>query len=329
MVETPLKKLLARLRETQRRLGHRHNTELAYASWVKRFVRYHRFATEAELCATPNRSIEQFLRHLANEQLLSASSINQALNALIFLYTKTLGVQLSYLDIPHMKRAGNLQVTLTDAEARRVLDHLSGDVYLIVALMYGSGLRVNEACSLRVQDLDFARAQIVVRETKGGNHRVTMLPKALITPLQNHLAVIRHQHQRDLAQERGYAWIPSALRRKYPNAESDWSWQYLFPSRKLSRHNQEPENPRLYRFHKSPKTIAKAVRTAAQAANLNKRVTPHIFRHTFATQLRRHGYAVEQIQKLLGHKKRETTMRYLRGVDIDTAGIRSPFDVEG
>jgi integron integrase len=263
---------------------------------------------------------------LADEKRLSASSINQALNALVFTYTKVLDVQLSYLKIPHVRRTKNLQVALSTYEAQQVLNHLSGEEYLIVALMYGSGLRVNEACSLRVKDLDLAHAQIVVRESKGGDHRVTILPEVLLQPLQNHLEVIKYQHQEDLRRGHGFTWIPTALRRKYPNAETDWQWHYVFPSRKLSRHNQEPNNPRLYRFHKSPYTIGKAVKKAANVAGIDKRVTPHVFRHTFATQLRRQGYEVEQIQKLLGHKKRETTMRYLHGVEVDISRITSPLD---
>ena len=322
-----MSEFLQQVRQTTRRLGLADATEQSYTGWIRRYIFFHHFQSADEISRAPRADIEQFLTHLANEQQLSASSINQALSALIFLYKQVLHVDLPYMNIPRPKSVKALQLPLDDAEAAALLSHLSGETYLLAALMYGAGLRVKEACTLRVQNLDFAHHKILVAETKGGDHRITLLPRRIDEALQAHLKLVRDQHDRDVQQGHGYAWLPPALRRKYPNAEREWQWQYVFPSRKLNRHRREPDNSTLYRFHVSPSTVAKRVKQAAQSAEIDKRVTPHILRHSFAVHLRKHGYSVEQIQKLMGHKSDRTTQyHYLRSIQPDLDHVLGPLD---
>jgi integron integrase len=322
-----MSQFLQQVRQTTRRVGLADATEQSYTGWIRRYILFHHFQSTDEISRSPRADIEAFLIHLADEQQLSASSINQALSALIFLYKQVLQIDLPYLSIPRPRSVKALQLPLDDAEAAVLLSHLSGETYLLAALMYGAGLRVKEACSLRVQNLDFNHHKILAAETKGGDHRITLLPRRIVEPLQAHLKLVRNQHDRDRQQGHGYVWLPPALHRKYPNAEQEWPWQYVFPSRKLSRHRREPDNPTLYRFHISPSTVAKQIKRAAQAVNIDKRVTPHILRHSFAVSMRKRGYSIEQIQKLMGHKSTKTTQyHYLRSIEPDIEGIRGPMD---
>lgn len=322
-----MSQFLLLIRETTRRLGLADATEQAYVRWAKKFIRFHDFQSQAELERTPRQAIEIYLSYLANEKRLSASSVNQALSALIFLYKEVLQVDLPYLSISRPPAVKALQHPLDENEIAALFSHLEGDMYLLAALMYGAGLRVKEACSLRVKDLDFAHHKILITEAKGGDHRITLLPKQLESQLKIHLDVVKALHKRDLVHGNGYAWLPPALRRKYPNAEREWGWQYVFPSQKLSRHRREPENTTLYRFHRSPSTIGKAVKSAAVEADISKRVTPHILRHSFAVYLRKQGYSIEQIRKLMGHKSDKTTQyHYLRSIEPDIEKIKGPLD---
>lgn len=185
--------------------------------------------------------------------------------------------------------------------------------------MYGAGLRV--------KDFDLAYNKILVTNAKGGDHRLTLLPKQIVSPLQVHLAQVKKQHDHDLQRGSGFAWLPPALRHKYPQAEREWQWQYAFTSRQLSRHRREPDNTTLYRFHVSPNSISRSVKIAAHAAGIDKRVTPHILRHSIAVSMRKRGYSLEQIQKLMGHKSTKTTQyHYLRSIEPDLEGIRGPLD---
>ncbi len=322
-----MSRFLDEVRETIRRRGLADSTEKTYTSWIKRYILFHHYKSRDEIARAPRNDIERFLNHLANELQLSASSVNQALGALIFLYKTVLHTDLPHLDIPRQKTIKALQHPLDDLEARALLAHLHGQDYLLAAIMYGAGLRVKEACSLRIKDFDFAHNKIWVANAKGGDHRLSLLPKLIISPLQAHLRLVKKKHVRDLSLGRGHAWVPLALRRKYPQAEREWQWQYAFPSRRLSRHRREPENTTLYRFHISPNSISRSIKYAAQAAGISKRVTPHILRHSFAVFLRKQGYSLEQIQKLRGHKNTKTTQyHYLRSIEPDIEGIRGPLD---
>lgn len=322
-----MSQFLDEVRTTIRRRGLADSTEKTYVSWIKRYILFQDYQSQDEMTNAPPDNIEGFLNHLATDLNLSASSINQALGALIFLYKSVLRVEMPYLEIPRQKSVKALQHPLDDNEAKALLSHLQGRDYLLAAIMYGAGLRVNETCSLRVKDFDFAHSKILVTHAKGGDHRLTLLPKQIVSSLQAQLASVKEQHDHDLQRGHGFVWLPPALRRKYPHAEREWQWQYAFPSRKLSRHRREPDNTTLYRFHVSPNSISGSVKIAAQAAGIDKRVTPHILRHSFAVSMRKRGYSLEQIQALMGHKSTKTTQyHYLRAIEPDIAGIRGPLD---
>lgn len=322
-----MSKFLQQVREKTRLVGLADATERTYTSWIKRFIRFHKFQSEAEISQSPREYIETYISYLANEKQLSASSVNQAISALVFLYKEVLRVDLPYMSFKRPKRIHALQHPLPADEVLTLLSHLHGDIYLMAAIMYGAGLRVSEVCSLRVKDFDFAHSKILVTNAKGGDHRITFLPKRIIPQLKAHLEVVRAQHQRDIQNGYGYAWLPPSLRRKYPHAERDWRWQYAFPSQKLSRHRREPENETLYRFHRSPSTISSAVKRTADKLGFEKRVTPHILRHSFAVEMRKRGCSIEQIQKLMGHKNDKTRqLHYLRSIEPDINHLKGPLD---
>lgn len=318
---------LQRVREKSRSVGLADSTEQTYASWIKRYILFHKFQTELEIGRAPREDIETYIAHLTSVQKLSASSVNQAISALVFLYKEVLRINLPYMSFKRPKKVHALQHPLDANEALTLLSHLPDDLYLMAAIMYGAGIRVTEVCSLRIKDFDFAHHKILVTEAKGNDHRITFLPKSIIPQLKTHLEVVKAQHKRDIQNGHGYTWLPPALRRKYPNAEREWRWQYSFPSQKLSRHRREPENKTLYRFHRSPSTIGSAVKRTANKLGFEKRVTPHILRHSFAVDMRKRGYSVEQIQKLMGHKSDKTTQfHYLRSIEPDIDNLKGPLD---
>ena len=322
-----MSEFLQRVRKKTRAVGLADTTEQTYTSWIRRYILFHKFQTEEDIDRSPREDIETYVSHLANVQKLSASSVNQAISALVFLYKEVLRVDLPYMSFKRPKKIHALQHPLDAAEVLTLLSHLRNDMYLMAAIIYGAGLRVTEVCSLRIKDLDFAHNKILVTEAKGTAQRITFLPKRIIPQLKAHLEMVKAQHQRDIENGYGYVWLPPALRRKYPNAELEWRWQYVFPSQRLSRHRREPENETLYRFHRSPSTIGSAVKRTADKLGIEKRVTPHILRHSFAVDMRKRGYSVEQIQKLMGHKSDKTTQfHYLRSIEPDIDNLKGPLD---
>ncbi len=314
-------KLLDRLRQTIRRKGYSIRTEEAYVRWVRRFILFHDKRHPKDMGP---REIEAFLTHLAADLNVAPSTQNQALQAILFLYREVLDApiadELHYL---YAKRPKRLPTVLSREEARRVIDALNGTPKLVVQLLYGSGLRLLECLRLRVHDLDFAQHQIIVRDGKGAKDRVTVLPDRLVLPLQEHLRRVRQIHQRDLEQGLGSVYLPYALERKYPHAHKAWQWQYVFPSDRLST---DPRSGVVRRHHLHPTAIQRAVRKAAQLAGIQKHVTPHTFRHSFATHLLEAGYDIRTVQELLGHKDVATTMIYTHVMQRGPYAVRSPLD---
>lgn len=221
------------------------------------------------------------------------------------------------------KKPKRLPVVLTRDEVERILTHLSGEYRLMAQLLYGSGLRLIECIRLRVKDIDFAQRQIIVRDGKGGKDRVTMLPASIVQPLQEHLQRVKRLHDQDLARGYGTVHLPYALERKYPNANREWSWQYVFPSDRLST---DPRSGKTQRHHLDESGLQKAVRQAAQRANIHKPVGCHTFRHSFATHLLQNGYDIRTVQELLGHKDVKTTMIYTHVLQRGGLAVRSPLD---
>lgn len=315
-------KLLDQVRQVLRLKHYSYETEKAYVHWVKRFILHYGKRHPAEM---GKEDVEAFLVYLAADQHVSASTQNQALSALLFLYHEVLQKPLGWVDVTWAKKPERLPVVLTREEVRAVLAQLSGEVLLIVQLLYGAGLRLNECLSLRVQDIDFGQHLIVVRDGKGQKDRTTTLPERIVHDLHEHLVAVQKQHHADLQKGYGRAPLPDALDRKYVNAERDWVWQFVFPSKTLSR-NPRADDDTLYRFHLHESTVQRAVKTAAGKAGVHKRVNPHVFRHSFATHLLEAGHDIRTIQELLGHKDVKTTMIYTHVLNKGPLGVRSPLD---
>jgi integron integrase len=267
--------------------------------------------------------VETFLTHLAVSQRVSASTQNQALNALVFLYRHVLEIDLGQIGAVRARRPCRLPVVLSPDEVMAVIDELDGPRRLMAQLMYGSGLRVSECCRLRVKDVDIERRQIVVRQTKGDKDRVVMLPEAARPAMIDQLARRRALHERDL--RRGFGWVelPAAYARKDPGAAISLGWQFVFPSARRSPH---AASGRTGRRHIHVSAVQRAVKEAARAAGISKRVTCHTLRHSFATHLLEAGCDIRTVQKLLGHRKLETTMIYTHVMETGPAGVRSPLD---
>jgi integron integrase len=270
------------------------------------------------------KEVQEFLTYLASERKVSASTQNQALSALIFLYRNVLHEE---LDLPTRlitaKRSTHLPTVLTPTEVRNVLQYVEDTTGLIARLLYGSGMRLQECLRLRVKDIDFGNHRIIVRSAKGANDRSTLLPETLIEPLQFQLKTTQLIHQKDLKEGYGETLLPFALSKKYHNAGKEWVWQYVFPA---SQRSTDPESGVVRRHHLHPSAVQKAVRRAAQKAGLDKRVTPHTFRHSFATHLLEAGYDIRTVQELLGHKDVKTTMIYTHVLQRGGLAVKSPLD---
>jgi integron integrase len=317
----PKARLLDQVREVLRVKHYSIHTEDAYVAWIKRYIFFHQKRHPREMGAP---EVQAFLSDLAVRQNVSASTQNQALNALVFLYSEVLHLELDWMhDLVRARRTHRVPVVLSKPEVQRVLAAMTGTTQLMGKLLYGTGLRLTECLRLRVKDLDFARGQIIVRDGKGEKDRVTMLPDALRQPLQEHLARVKILHESDLKSGRGEVYLPEALARKYPSAPKEWPWQYVFPSAKLSR---DPRSPSIRRHHVDEQMLQRAVRAAAQLAGINKTVTPHTFRHSFATHLLEAGYDIRTVQELLGHAHVTTTQIYTHVMQKPGLGITSPLD---
>lgn len=297
-------------------------TEEAYVDWARRFILFHGKRHPADMGAE---EIRDFLSHLASARNVSASTQNQAKSALLFLYKEVLGLDLPWLDeVISAKKGKRLPVVLTQTEMRRLLNGTSGSMGLIVALLYGTGMRLMEGLRLRVKDIEFTRREIIVREGKGNKDRVTVLPENLILPLQKHLEKVKVLHAKDLEAGFGEVYLPDALAVKYPNAARSWGWQYVFPS---SVRSLDPRTGIERRHHVHEASVQRAVREAAKLANIHKPVTPHVLRHSFATHLLQAGYDIRTVQELLGHKDVSTTMIYTHVLNKGGRGVVSPLDV--
>lgn len=315
------KKLLEQVSDAIRREHYSYRTEQTYIQWIKRFISFHNTRHPAEMGAP---EIEAFLTHLAVEEKVAASTQNQALSALLFLYRHVLEQELGPIDALRAKPSKNLPVVLSKVEVTQLLNRMTGTQALLARLLYGSGMRLAEGLSLRVKDIDFEQHQILVRDGKGEKDRVTLLPGTLHTALRTQLAYARCLHEEDLAQGLGAVYLPNALSRQYPNAEREWGWQYVFPSHHLST---EPGTDTIRRHHLDPSGLQKAIRGAARAIGLVKPVGPQTLRHCFATHLLEAGYDIRTVQELLGHKDVKTTQIYTHVLQRGPMGVRSPLDM--
>lgn len=316
------KKLLDQVRETLRRKNYAYRTEESYTGWIRRFILFHGKRHPREMGAA---EIETYLTYLAVEREVAPSTQNQALAALQFLYQYVLQKPLDEEILPApAKRKKHLPVVLSKQESRAVIERLSGTHKLITQLLYGSGLRITECLRLRVKDLDFQRGEIIVRSGKGGKDRVTVLPDCLKPILKRQLKRAKLLHQDDLSEGGGSVYLPRGLARKYPSAEREWIWQYVFPALNLSA---DPRTGEIRRHHLGASSLRRDIKSAARDAGITKHVTPHTFRHSFATHLLEDGYDIRTVQELLGHSDVSTTMIYTHVLNKGGRGVRSPLDI--
>jgi integron integrase len=319
-------RLLDEVRSVMRRLHYSIHTERSYCDWIARYVRFHRMQSREALLSAGAPEVEVFLTHLAEDGKVAASTQNQAMNALVFLYKRVLEHPLDgRIDAARANKEPRAPVVLTREEVARMLPLVDGQAGLVVRLLYGSGLRITEAVRLRVLDVDFGYKQITVRSGKGNKDRVTTFPEKLTDPLKMHLAKVREIHERDLAEGFGEVYLPFALERRFPNAPSEWRWQYVFPAATRAV-DPRSDSGKVRRHHVDQSVINKAIKRAVKLLGTDKRVSAHTFRHSFATHLLERGTDIRTIQALLGHKDVETTMIYTHVLKQGAQGVSSPLD---
>jgi len=315
-------KLLDQIRDRIRTKHYSLRTETQYVQWIKRFILFHDKRHPQEMGAA---EVEAFLTHLAVVGKVSASTQNQALSALLFLYKEVLSIDLPWLDkVVRAKQPQRLPVVLTRTEVQAVLTRMSGTYGLMANLLYGTGMRLMECVRLRVKDVDFEREEILIRNGKGAKDRITLLPKSLTGSLQAHLLQRRTLFDDDSRSGKASVYLPDALERKYPNAATDWAWQYIFPSGSFSI---DPRSGVERRHHIDEKLLQRAMKKAVQASGITKLATPHTLRHSFATHLLDSGCDIRTIQELLGHKDVHTTMIYTHVLNKGGRGVKSPLDM--
>lgn len=313
--------LFTAVREAARLRHYSLRTEKTYLAWVRRFVR---FCGGRHPRTLGSGEISTFLTHLAVDLKVSASSQNQALQALLFLYREVLQVDLPRLDsVVRADTPRRLPVVLTHDEVRKVFANLRGRARLVVGLLYGSGLRLSEALEIRVKDLELERRELVVRHGKGGKDRVTMIPAELVEPLESHLAGLEAWFRREREVGAPGVSLPNALKKKYPGASTSLGWQWLFPSHSYCR---DPCDGTLVRYHVHPRTLQRTVQAAIRKAGINKPAGCHTFRHCFATHLLEAGYDIRSVQELLGHSDVKTTMIYTHVLNRGGRAVKSPLD---
>jgi integron integrase len=314
-------KLLDRVRAALRRKHYSIRTEQAYVSWIRQFILFHDTRHPRDLAEN---DVGRFLTHLAVDRCVAASTQNQALSALVFLYRDVLYRPLDYVeDVRRAKKPEKLPVVFTPEEVRALLVHLDGVRWIVTSLLYGTGMRLLECLRLRVKDLNFGYAQIEVRDGKGAKDRVTVLPGSLVAPLERHLVKVKALHTRDLAEGLGRVYLPYALAAKYTSAETEWGWQYVFPAKRLSF---DPRGDTYRRHHLDETVIQRSLKAALRSAGIDKNGSCHSLRHSFATHLLEAGYDIRTVQELLGHSDVSTTMIYTHVMNKGAKAVRSPID---
>lgn len=314
-------RLLDQLRERIRYLHYSRSTEDIYVYWCRSFIRFHGLRHPRDMGGP---EVEAFLTWLADERHVASATHKQALAALLFLYTKVLDVELPWvagIERPRVRR--RLPVVLSREEVAAVLNPMTGVLGLLARLLYGTGMRINEALQLRVKDVDFAHQAVVVRAGKGGKDRVLMLPQSLVGPLHDQLAAGRKSWTADAAAGKAGVELPHALERKYPRAGASWAWFWLFPQAEQST---APLSGVVRRHHLYDQTFQRAFKRAVQVAGITKPATPHTLRHCFATHLLQSGSDIRTVQELLGHADVATTMIYTHVLRLGSGAVRSPLD---
>tara|TARA_B100000315_G_C14595141_1_gene598474 strand:+ start:155 stop:1123 length:969 start_codon:yes stop_codon:yes gene_type:complete len=314
-------KLLDQIRIAIRTRHYSNRTEKSYINWIKRYIKFHGTRHPSVLDET---HLQSYLEYLAVDKKVAASTQNQALNAILFLY-KVLGTPLNTdLKIVRAKQSDYIPVVFTKEEVKSVLQNLSGTHWLMTSLIYGSGLRLSECLRLRVKDVELATFQVFVRDGKGEKDRVSVFPESLIEKMRFHLDTVKKIHDQDIANGFGRTYMPYGLSRKYPNADKEFAWQYVFPSKKIS---PDKDDGTKRRFHQSDTTLQRALKKAIRLSGIHKAGSVHTLRHSFATHLLENGYDIRTVQELLGHKDLRTTMVYTHVMNKGAMGVKSPLDL--
>ncbi len=314
-------KLLDQVRNSLRQKNYSFRTEKTYVGWIKRYILFHNKRHPNEM---GEKEIEEFLTYLAIDKKVAPATQNQALNSIIYLYRKILKIDLGEIQALRPRSSKHLPVVLTPEEALKILTLLDGVYQLMAKLLYGSGLRVSEVLRIRVKDIDFNQSQILVRDSKGNKDRVSMLPQSLQVPLREHLVKIKTIYEEDQRNNVEGVELPFALSRKYTNAGKEWIWQWVFPSNNLSK---DPRSGIVRRHHRYGSSLRKRIKEATKKAGIHKQVTPHTFRHSFATHLLENNYDIRTVQELLGHKSVKTTMIYTHVLNKGPSAVTSPLDM--
>lgn len=315
------KRLMEEASDTFRTLHYSFRTEQTYIKWIRRFIIYHEKRHPKDMGAD---EIKTFLNYLAIQRQVSASTQNQALSALLFLYKKVLKIEVPWIDeFTPARRPVRVPIVMTRSEVTKVLRMMRGRHWLMASLLYGSGLRLNECLNLRVQDIDFEYLQLTIRDGKGGKDRHTILPATLVSHIEHQLSWVRGVLDRDIAEGRAGVSLPTAISRKYQNASLSWRWQWLFPSSKYALIHR---NMGYRRHHSHSSGLSRSVKAAVEESGINKRATRHTFRHSFATHLVDSGYDIRTVQELLGHSNVKTTQIYTHVLQRGGHAVRSPLD---
>jgi integron integrase len=314
-------RLLEQVRNKIRAKHFSYRTEKTYLQWIRRYIRFHGLKHPREMGGP---EVEAFLTALAVDNKVAASTQNQALSAVLFLYRDVLEQELPWLgNVVRARNPHRLPVVLTRAEVQQVLARMNGTAWLIASMLYGAGLRISECLQLRIKDMELSRRELLIRDAKGQKDRITVLPDALLPHLRDHLARVRVVFEADRRAERPGVSLPFALRRKYPHAAESWGWQYVFLARAFCRDIYSGE---MVRHHLHPQRLQRAVREAVRAAGIAKPASCHTFRHCFATHLLEDGYDIRTVQELLGHSDVKTTMVYTHVLNRGGRGVKSPLD---
>jgi len=299
-----------------------YNTEKTYQEWIRRFIKHHNLLKPADVTS---KHVEQFLTYLAISRKVASSTQNQAFHALLFLFRDVLCIELNDIrNIVRAKTSRRVPVVLTKKEIKKIFRYIPEKPKLLLTLIYASGIRITECVRLRVQDLDFENNSLIVRFGKGDKDRVTLLPEFMHDSMKTHLKKVKNMHDNDLANGHGAVYLPDALERKYPGANREWRWQYVFPADKLA---VDPRTGVVRRHHIGQQSLQRVMKIAVDKADITKRATVHTLRHSFATHLLKSGYDIRTVQELLGHKDVNTTMIYTHVLNRGPSGVKSPAEI--
>lgn len=316
-----MKTQLEKLKKELRLKRYSYQTEIAYLGWVKRYLL---FLHKNKIVGNYEDKIISFLNDLTENRHVAASTQNQALCSLIFFYEHILDIKIGTLqNLSYATKKSNLPVVLSEDEVNSILKNLAGVKKLIVSILYGSGLRISECLRLRVMDIDFEYHQIEIRNAKGNKDRVSVLPESIVQPIKDQIKKVHSLHRYDLNKGYGKVLLPNALSVKYPDASTEFKWQYLFPSRKIGK---DPRSGFRHRYHQSAQAVNRKIKQAVYESGIHKKVSAHTFRHSFATHLLKNGYDIRTVQELLGHKNVKTTMIYTHVLNRGGKGVQSPLD---